>query len=73
MNEIYPEIVVRDEAGEIYSVNYMALIPLLLKQIQELEVCVQEGKDSNRARDAHMQEQDAQIAKLYALLAALTA
>ncbi len=35
VNEVYPEIVVRDEAGEIYSVNYMALIPLLLKQIQE--------------------------------------
>ena len=33
--EVYPGIVTRDEAGEIYTVNYMALIPLLLKQIQE--------------------------------------
>lgn len=34
VNEICPELIVRDETGEIYSVNYMGLIPLLLKQIQ---------------------------------------
>ena len=36
VNEIYSEIVVHNN-GEIYTVNYMALIPLLLKHIQELE------------------------------------
>ena len=35
VNEIYPELVARDEQGQIYTVNYMALIPLLLKQMQE--------------------------------------
>jgi chromosome segregation ATPase len=37
VHEIYPELVAFDEHGEIYSVNYMALVPLLIKQIQELE------------------------------------
>ena len=36
VHEIYPELVIHQD-GEIYTVNYMALISLLLKQIQELE------------------------------------
>ncbi len=61
VNEVYPEIVVRDEAGEIYSVNYMALIPLLLKQIQELEARVQ------------VQDQGAKYEELKELLARVIA
>lgn len=34
VNEVYPELIVRDEAGEINTINYMELIPLLLKQVQ---------------------------------------
>ena len=41
VNEVYPELVIHDANGEIYTVNYMALIPLLLKEIQELEVTLQ--------------------------------
>ena len=35
--EVYPEMVTHDAQGNIYSVNYMALIPVLLKQIQQQE------------------------------------
>lgn len=34
---VYPNLVSRDAQGEIYSVNYMALIPLLLAQVQQLQ------------------------------------
>lgn len=33
----YPEFIAYDKDGQIYSFNYMALIPILLKQIQQLE------------------------------------
>ena len=32
----------RNEKGEIYTINYLELIPLLLKHIQELEMRNQE-------------------------------
>ncbi len=70
VNEIYPEIVVRDEAGEIYSVNYMALIPLLLKQIQELEMQVQsQGHELGRiaSLEEHVAELHSAVAKLLAM------
>ncbi len=63
-NEVYPEIVIRDEAGEIYSVNYMALIPLLLKQIQELEA-------HNQAQDARVDQQQDQIDEMKKLVSQL--
>ena len=81
VNEIYPEIVVRNN-GEIYSINYMALIPMLLKYIQELEQQVimqneQMQKQDERVRvlDSQMQDQkdynnklDMQINELRALV-----
>lgn|GEM_PF-1139006 len=42
VNDIYPELIVRNEKGEIYTINYLELIPLLLKHIQELEMRNQE-------------------------------
>ena len=35
--KIYPDLVVYDKEGQIYTVNYLDLIPLLLAQIQILE------------------------------------
>ena len=44
VNDVYPELVVHQD-DQAYTVNYMALIPLLLKQVQRLEIKLQE-KDS---------------------------
>lgn len=35
---VYPEFAAYDKDGEIYSINYMSLIPVMLKQIQRLEL-----------------------------------
>jgi hypothetical protein len=35
--KIYPELVIYDKEGHVYTLNYMNLIPLLLAQIQLLE------------------------------------
>ena len=63
VNEIYPEIIIRDEAGEIYTINYMALIPLLVKQIQDLE------HDMKQQKNLH----DLEIAQLRQLVNELVA
>lgn len=35
--QIYPELVVNDAEGRIYTVNYMTLIPILLAEVQNLK------------------------------------
>jgi trimeric autotransporter adhesin len=35
--KLYPEIIVYDENGQIFTLDYMEIIPLLIKQIQVLE------------------------------------
>lgn len=37
VEKIYPEVVIHDKDGAIYTVNYVALIPLLLKQVQIMQ------------------------------------
>lgn len=40
VNDVFPNIVVRDAEGEIYTLNYMALIPMLIKhnQLQDVQI-----------------------------------
>ena len=65
VNEIYPELIVHDEAGGIFTINYIELIPLLLKQIQESEKQIQELEAKNNAKDI---EYGAKIDMLYAMM-----
>jgi hypothetical protein len=74
VHEIYPELVAFDERGEIYTINYMALIPLLLKQIQEHENFIQELEaqvaiQGNEIKKVAVLEE--QMAALKALIARL--
>jgi hypothetical protein len=36
VDEVYPDLVVRNEAGEIETVQYHKLVPMLLNEIQRL-------------------------------------
>ena len=76
VNEIYPELIVRDERGEIFTINYIELIPLLLKQIQELEMQVEllqeQVHEQEQMRNA-LGEHTQRINELYALVTKLTA
>ena len=60
--EIYPELIAYDNEGRIYTINYSALIPILLQQIQQLEM-------KNRDQDGKIAEQNERIEQLYQLLA----
>ena len=64
--QIYPEFISRDAEGNIYSINYMALIPVMLKQIQ------QHGQ-KHEYECSKLDKCEADIQKLYRLLEALQA
>jgi len=42
VNEIYPELVKKDEENNIVGINYTKLIPILISSIQELEKKLQD-------------------------------
>ena len=65
--ELYPEMIVRDGAGEIYTINYLALIPLLLNQIQEME---NEMRVRDMQYNAQISELRTMVNKLMVLLPA---
>jgi hypothetical protein len=37
VNEVFPELVATDKEGEIYSVKYQDIIPMLLNELQKLK------------------------------------
>ena len=47
--KVYPELVIRDEAGKIQGVRYDELAPMLLNEVQQLKARVQR-------QDAQLQE-----------------
>ena len=59
--EIYPELVVHDKDGEIYTIQYMNLIPILLTQVQHLE-------KQNQKQDMQIQELHTMIQGLKELI-----
>jgi trimeric autotransporter adhesin len=42
VNKVYPELVVRDEAGHIQGVRYEELTPMLLSEVQQQHVELQQ-------------------------------
>jgi hypothetical protein len=60
-------MIVRDGAGEIYTINYLALIPLLLNQIQEME---NEMRVRDMQYNAQISELRTMVNKLMVLLPA---
>jgi hypothetical protein len=56
--QVYPELVVRSERGEVQSVKYEALIPMLLNEVQR-----------QRAQNAAL---EARLARLEAAIGATT-
>lgn len=67
----YPELVSYDKDGTIFSVNYSALIPILLKQIQELEIRDQHHEVKFDMQQAQIDQQAQEIITLKALLGQL--
>jgi hypothetical protein len=61
VDKVYPELVIRDEAGKIQGVHYEELAPMLLNEVQRQAAAI---------RDLKQQEQDkitSQAAKIRGL------
>jgi hypothetical protein len=64
--EISPELITRDEKGEIYTVRYEAVNAMLLNEFLKEHSTVQELKKEIAALTATVKEQAAQIQKVSA-------
>jgi hypothetical protein len=53
--KVYPELVVRGDKGEIESVQYRELIPLMLNEMQRQQAALTELKMQNVALQAHLE------------------
>ena len=67
---VKPDLVVRDENGEIYTVRYEAVNAMLLNEFLKEHSTVQELKNEIAALTATVKEQAAQIQKVSAQLEA---
>ena len=69
--EVNPDLVVRDENGEIYTVRYDAVNAMLLNEFLKEHRKVEEAREGNeRSLTAQLKEQEAQIQKVSAQLEA---
>jgi hypothetical protein len=68
VNKIYPELVIRDEAGKIQGVHYEELAPMLLNEVQrqaaEIRDLKQQQKDEITAQNAKIRGLEQQVAEL---------
>jgi hypothetical protein len=54
VDKVYPELVIRDESGNIQGVRYEELSPMLLNEVQQLKREMAELKQANRSMQAAM-------------------
>src|SRR5437588_4666467 len=73
--QVNPDLVVRDDKGEIYTVRYDAVNAMLLneflkehRKVQEQEATIAELKNGMERLAAHLKEQDSKIDKVSAQL-----
>jgi hypothetical protein len=57
--KVYPELIVRGDKGEIESVQYRELIPLMLSEMQHQQVALMELKNQNEFLRAALARQNA--------------
>jgi archaellum component FlaC len=78
--EVYPDLVVKNKDGQIETVQYQKLTPLLLNEVQKQQTEVQKLHSEldqqhleAEKQNQHAQQQDETIRQLQARLAALEA
>jgi len=64
--KIYPDLVVRDNNGQIETVQYHKLTPMLLNEVQRLSKAWQAEKDQNVAQDNALKAEQSKVSVLEA-------
>jgi phage shock protein A len=69
--KVYPELVIRDELGNIQGIRYEELAPMLLNEVQkqEKELATQDQRAANQ--DAEISYLKAQVAEMHSALLTL--
>jgi len=76
VSEIYPDLVVNSKDGQVETVQYQKLTPMLLNEVQKQSRQLQQQDETIRVlqeENRHAREQDETIRQLQARLAALEA
>jgi hypothetical protein len=59
--KVYPELVIRDAKGQILTVHYDELAPMLLNEVQKQQI-------KNAGQEARIRDLEQQVAKMHAAL-----
>jgi hypothetical protein len=62
--KVYPDLVVRGKDGQIETVQYHKLTPMLLNEVQRLSKAGQAEKDRNLAQESALKAEQARVAVL---------
>jgi len=72
VDQVYPELVIRDEAGKIQGVRYDELAPMLLNEVQkqaaEIRALKQQQQDQLATQSARLQDLQRRMAELAAMM-----
>jgi trimeric autotransporter adhesin len=68
VDRVYPELVIRDDAGKIQGVRYDELAPMLLNEMQRQQRRIEAQDERAAAQDAHAAAQAAEIRDLRKLV-----
>ena len=71
--EVYPDLVVRNKEGQVETVQYQKLTPMLLNEVQKLHHELRNEQDENREQQRKIEALEAKLAGMSALEARLKA
>jgi hypothetical protein len=64
VDRVYPELVIRDDAGKIQGLHYEELTPILLRQVQSQESRLEEQQATIQSQNVRMADMAQQLAEL---------
>jgi trimeric autotransporter adhesin len=64
VDKVYPELVIRDEKGQIQGVHYEELAPMLLREVQKQQSVLQRQEAELHAQQAMLKSQSVKIDEL---------
>jgi hypothetical protein len=64
VDQVYPELVLRDDTGKIQGVRYEELAPMLLKEVQQQKAQLEQQRTEIAGQSAEMQDMRRQVAEL---------
>jgi hypothetical protein len=71
VNEVYPDLVIRDDSGSIQGIRYDELAPLLLNQVQQQQRSLAVQAERLTSQERRLNAQGQELSKLQQQLTAM--